>query len=155
LAELREKRGWSERHYRVRKWISARRAALAHAFNAARAVGQGATSPRFKAHAAHVARTGVKTAATAALLANPLTAGYGLITATKMAAERKNWRSLGDVLGVLETGGRYVWNTAAAVTSEETVDVRSMGMRAAFRKSLGAANVGETRPLDMAALCNR
>ena len=151
LAELRKDRGWTERHYRVRKWISARRAALAHAFNAARAVGQGATSPRFKAHAAHVARTGLKTAASAVLLANPLTAGYGLITATKMAAERKNWRSLGDVLGVLETGGRYVWNTAATVTPEETVDARSMGMRAAFQKSLGAANVGETQPLDMAA----
>ncbi|MBQ5557088.1 MAG: hypothetical protein IIT36_00545, partial [Aeriscardovia sp.] len=151
LAELREKRGWTERHYRVRKWIGARRAALARAFNAARAVGQGATSPRFKAHAAHVARTGLKTAATAVLLANPLTAGYGLITATKMAAERKNWRSLGDVLGVLETGGRYVWNTAAVVTPEETVDVRSMGMRAAFQKSLDAADAGETRPLDMAA----
>lgn len=148
LAELRKDRGWSERHYRVRKWISARRAALAHAFNAARAVGQGATSPQFKAHAAHVARTGLKTAAAAALLANPLTAGYGLITATKMAAERKNWRSLGDVL---ETGGRYVWNTAALVTPEETVDARSMGMRAAFQKSLGAADSGETRPLDMAA----
>lgn len=151
LAELRKKRGWTERHYRVRKWISARRAALAHAFNAARAVGQGVTSPRFKAHAAHVARTGLKTAAAAALLANPLTAGYGLITATKMAAERKNWRSLGDVLDVLETGGRYVWNTAAAVTSEETVDARSMGMRAAFQKSLGAADARETQPLDMAA----
>lgn len=148
LAELREKWGWSDRHYRVRKWIGARRAALAHAFNAARAVGQGAASPRFKAHAAHVARTGLKTAAAAALLANPLTAGYGLITATKMAANRKNWRSLGDVL---ETSGRYVWNTAAAVTPEKTVDARSMGMRAAFQKSLGAADAGETRPLDMAA----
>ena len=148
LAELRKDRGWSERHYRVRKWIGARRAVLAHAFNAARAVGQGVTSPQFKAHAAHVARTGLKTAAAAALLANPLTRGYGLITATKMAAERKNWRSLGDVL---ETSGRYVWNTAAAVTSEETVDARSMGMRAAFQKSLGAADAGETQPLDMAA----
>lgn len=151
LAELREKRGWTERHYRVRKWIGARRAALAHAFNAARAVGQGATSPRFKAHAAHVARTGLKTVAAAALLANPLTAGYGLITATKMAAKRKNWRSLGDVLDTMKTGGRYVWNTAALVTPEKTVDARSMGMHAAFQKSLDAANGGETRHLDTAA----